>query len=104
MAINASSAMAATDQGKAVDIPVGRAAGLPAGVPHRWQNLAPGVSGARQAAHAAPCRGAAQFAQKFPVPSVPQLGQTMPKLSSCDSGLVICDWPKFRVPSHGSLS
>jgi hypothetical protein len=37
--------------------------------------LAPGVSGARQAEHAAPARGAPQLAQNFPDAAEPQEGQ-----------------------------
>ena len=70
--------MAATAHGSALPPPRAGAAALPrapAAVPHRWQNLAPAVSGARQAAQVAPCSDAPQFAQKCPPPAVPQLGQ-----------------------------
>ena len=43
----------------------------PAGAPQRWQNFAPGVSGARHELQAAPCNGAPQFAQNFPNAAAP---------------------------------
>lgn len=43
------------------------AAAADAGAPHLWQNLAPGVSGAPQLAHAAPVSGAPQLEQNFPL-------------------------------------
>jgi hypothetical protein len=42
-----------------------------AGVPHRWQNLAPGVREAPQAPHVAPASGAPQLEQNFPLAGVP---------------------------------
>ena len=43
-----------------------------AGVPQRWQNLAPGVRDAPHAAHAAPASGAPQLEQNFPLAGLPQ--------------------------------
>src|SRR5512138_1934103 len=69
-AISATSAIAATAHGRADPSPrsTGRArrdsdAVAVAGVPQRWQNLAPGVSGVWQAAHCAPASGAPQLEQ-----------------------------------------
>jgi hypothetical protein len=53
------------------------AAPIPAGVPHRWQNFAPGVSGTRHDAQTAPCRGAPQLAQNLPEAGAAQLGQVV---------------------------
>ena len=70
--------MAATAHGKAwvtppcADRPAGAAA--PAGLPQRWQNRAPRVSGARHAAQAAPSSGAPQLEQNFPEAAEPQAG------------------------------
>jgi len=74
--------MAATAQGRADADAAGRvslaAMGRdPTAVPQRWQNFAPGVSGAAHDAHVAPASGAAQFEQNFPVPGVPHAGQTI---------------------------
>jgi hypothetical protein len=74
-ATSARSAIAATAHGRAFEPPSARpAAAAPAGVPQRWQNLAPGVRGARQDEHAAPASGAPQLAQNFPSATAPQDG------------------------------
>jgi hypothetical protein len=73
--MSATSAIAATPQGSEVDNVVrGAVAAAPAGVPHRWQNLAPGVSGAEHAPHVAPASDAPQFEQNLPTVSAPQVG------------------------------
>src|SRR5215472_3588203 len=71
--MSATSAMAATAHGSAEPKPRSpltaraRASALaPAGVPHRWQNFAPGVKAVPQATHSAPASGAPQFEQNFP--------------------------------------
>jgi len=46
-----------------------------AGVPQRWQNLAPGVSAVWQAAHVAPASGAPQLEQNLPVAGEWHAGQ-----------------------------
>jgi len=72
--------MPATDHGSAFPNPEGRCAregAAPTGVPHRWQNFAPGVSRARHATHDAPRSGAPQFAQNFPLDSAPQEEQVV---------------------------
>src|SRR5687767_9421369 len=76
-AMSASSAIPATAQGSALPTPSARGVGAfsPTGVPHRWQNLAPGVSDARHVAHATPCSGVPQLAQNRPLASAPQDGQ-----------------------------
>lgn len=49
----------------------------PAGVPHRWQNFAPGVSAERQPEQVAPESEAPQVAQKCPAAGDPQAGQVV---------------------------
>lgn len=44
-------------------------------MPQRWQNFAPGVSGAPQVEQVAPSSGAPQLAQKRPEAGAEQLGQ-----------------------------
>jgi hypothetical protein len=44
-------------------------------VPQRWQNRAPGVSGAEQVAQLAPARAVPQVEQKRPAAGVPHEGQ-----------------------------
>jgi hypothetical protein len=44
-------------------------------VPHRWQNFAPGLSGAAHDAQVAPASGEPQLAQYRPVAGAPQAGQ-----------------------------
>ena len=46
-----------------------------AGVPQRWQNLAPGVNAVWQAAHCAPASGAPQLEQYLPVAGDWHVGQ-----------------------------
>ena len=46
----------------------------PAGVPHRWQKRAPGVSGAAHAAHVAPASAVPQLEQKRPAAGAPHEG------------------------------
>jgi hypothetical protein len=48
---------------------------MPAGVPHRWQKRAPGVSGAAQLPQTAPASAVPQLEQKRPVAAAPQDGQ-----------------------------
>ena len=70
--------MAVTAHGMAFPIPDVRVPGLvPAGVPHRWQKRAPGVSGAAQLPQVAPASAVPQLEQKRPVAVVPQEGQTV---------------------------
>ncbi|HET7551374.1 MAG TPA: hypothetical protein VFK04_08785 [Gemmatimonadaceae bacterium] len=76
--------MPATAQGSAAGKPLGSAcavgvgaAAAPAGVPQRWQNFAPGVSGTRQVEQTAPSSGAPQLAQKRPDAGAAQLGQVV---------------------------
>jgi hypothetical protein len=45
----------------------------PTGVPHRWQNFAPGESGALQAAHDDAVTGAPHSVQKRPLTAAPHL-------------------------------
>jgi hypothetical protein len=78
-ATSATSAIAATLHGSALENPRCSVAltvppvpaAAPAGVPHRWQNFAPGVSGAPHDAQAEPANGAPQLEQNFPVDSTP---------------------------------
>jgi hypothetical protein len=78
--------MPATAQGSAAGKPLGSAcavtpaagaAAAPAGVPQRWQNFAPGVSGTRQVEQTAPSSGAPQLAQKRPEAGAEQFGQVV---------------------------
>ena len=70
------SASAATAQGSALASPRELAdEGAPAGVPHRWQKRAPGVSAAEQVAHEAPARVVPQLEQNRPVAGAPHAGQ-----------------------------
>ena len=48
-----------------------------AGVPQRWQNLAPGVNAVWQTAHCAPASGAPQLEQYFPVADDWHAGQVV---------------------------
>src|SRR6476660_9947326 len=65
IANRARKASAATIQGSALvlDSRVAVGAAAPTAVPQRWQNLAPGLSSAEQAAHVAPASGAPQEEQ-----------------------------------------
>src|SRR5688572_26342728 len=75
-AVSDTSASAATAQGNALANPRERADdGAPAGVPHRWQKRAPGVSAAEQVAQMAPARAVPQLEQKRPVAGAPHAGQ-----------------------------
>jgi hypothetical protein len=58
----------------------------PAGDPQRWQNLAPGVSGAPHAAQVAPASGAAQFEQNFPVAEAPHEGHRVVASDAVEGG------------------
>ena len=70
------SASAATAHGSALAKPRdGAAEGAPDGVPHRWQNRAPGVSVAAQVEQEAPASAVPQLEQKRPEADAPQLGQ-----------------------------
>ena len=62
----AGAAVAAAARGAAAD---------PTVVPHRWQNLAPGVSRALQLPQCTPRRAAPHSLQNFPWEVAPQLGQ-----------------------------
>jgi hypothetical protein len=46
----------------------------PAAVPQRWQNFAPGDSGAAHEPHVAPAKGVPQFEQNLPVDAAPHDG------------------------------
>jgi hypothetical protein len=75
-AVRETSASAATAQGSALAKPRdGAAEGAPDGVPQRWQNRAPGVSGAEQVEQLAPASAVPQLEQKRPEADAPQLGQ-----------------------------
>ena len=75
-AVSETSASAATAQGSALANPRDRALdGAPAGVPHRWQNRAPGVSDAEQVAQVAPASALPQLEQKRPEAGAPHEGQ-----------------------------
>ena len=69
--------MSATAQGRGSREPAGRGATAPIGVPHRWQNLAPGDSDALQAPQVAPLSDAPQLAQNCPAAEAPQAGQVV---------------------------
>ena len=66
--------MAATVHGSTAEKPRDAAAAEPAGVPHRWQKRAPGVSGAEQVPHVAPSRAVPQLEQKRPDAGAPHDG------------------------------
>ena len=68
------SAMAATTHGSTAEKPRVDTAAEPAGVPHRWQKRAPGVSGAEHVPHVAPSRAVPQLEQKRPDAGAPQEG------------------------------
>ena len=75
-AVRETSARAATPHGNALAKPRdGAADGAPEGVPHRWQNRAPGVSVAAQVEQVAPASAVPQLEQKRPEADAPQLGQ-----------------------------
>src|SRR5512138_920107 len=75
-AVSETSARAATAQGSALAKPRDCAIeGAPAGVPHRWQKRAPGVSDAEQVAHVAPASAVPQLEQKRPEAGAPHAGQ-----------------------------
>src|SRR5687767_11967497 len=73
--------MAANAHGRAVaprdSAPPAAGAAAPAARPQRWQNLAPGVSGARQPPQSAPSTGAPHCAQNRPSTWAEQLGQVV---------------------------
>jgi hypothetical protein len=74
-AINATRAIAATAHGNDDEkLRSSRVAWL-AGVPHRWQNFAPGVSCAPQDAQATPTTAAPQAEQNLPFAAAPHDGQ-----------------------------
>jgi len=50
---------------------------VPTGVPHLWQNLAPGVRSAWQVAHFPPASAAPHSLQNLPRADAPQLGQVI---------------------------
>jgi hypothetical protein len=90
-AIIARSAIPAIAQGSAPAKPrcsVGRSA--PAGVPQRWQNFAPAVSGAPHAAQFAAASVAPQLEQNFPEAAVWQEGQST-VADGAPSGGVECE-------------
>src|SRR5688500_1888591 len=77
IAKSARKARAATIHGSGlVVVGVRTAAAAPAGAPQRWQNFAPTDSSAPHETHVAPARGEPQLAQKRPLASAPQVGQT----------------------------
>ena len=68
--------MAATAQGSAeLKLRWSRGASEPAGVPQRWQNLAPGASAAPHAAQFVVTSVAPQFEQNLPEACLPHDGQ-----------------------------
>jgi hypothetical protein len=76
--------MAATPQGSAEEKLRGSlppsapaAPAAPAGVPQRWQNLAPGDNGAAHEPQTAPAKDAPQLEQNFPEALVWQAGQVV---------------------------
>ena len=82
--MSASNAMAATAHGTADEMVLASAEaaglkatgiGVPAAVPQRWQNRAPGVRRERQPEHVASPSAAPHSEQKRPVTDAPQLGQ-----------------------------
>ena len=72
-------AIRATAQGSGSRPTLGTVAGAwaPAGVPHRWQNFAPGVREVRHPPQVAPESDAPQEAQNWPDAEAPQAGQLM---------------------------
>ncbi|HVZ76984.1 MAG TPA: hypothetical protein VG818_03285 [Gemmatimonadaceae bacterium] len=80
--------MAATAHGSALPDPSDAGAVAPTAVPQRWQNFAPGESGVRQEAQAAPASGAPQLEQNFPDAAVeaPQRGQVAAEEDSVMQG------------------
>ena len=78
--MSATSAIAATLQGRTFEPPLAsiRTGDTPAAVPHRWQNLAPGVRSDRHPAHTAPSIAAPHSAQNRPLAGAEQLGQRRP--------------------------
>jgi hypothetical protein len=84
-AMSATSAMAATAQGSADEKLRGSfVPSAPAGVPHRWQNLAPMLSGAPQLPHVAPASEPPQFEQNLPDACVRQFGHVC--VASAEAG------------------
>ena len=82
-AMSATSAIAATAHGSAEEkLRSSRCTSEPAGVPQRWQNLAPGASDALQAAHVEAARVAPQFEQNLPDACSPQDGQATRAVAS----------------------
>ncbi len=90
IAIVAKSAIAITDQRMASEDPdvFGGATsdvvtpGKATGVPHRWQNLAPGASSALQAPQATAPSGEPQDEQNRPEAGAPQFGQGLEAVGS----------------------
>ena len=60
-----------------------------AGVPQRWQNLAPGVNVVWQAEHCAPASGAPQLEQYLPVAGDWQAGQVGAVIGEVEAGPVM---------------
>ena len=97
-AMRATSAMPATAHGAAAAMPVaaGAAAAVaaaclapclppaPVGVPHLWQNFAPGGRSAPHSAHFPPLSVAPQLEQKRPLAGWPQFGQGAVVLAGFD--------------------
>jgi len=75
MAKSARKASAATIHGSELVFVSRGVVVVPTAVPQRWQNLAPGLSGAAHDAQGAPASGAPQFAQYRPLAAVPQEAQ-----------------------------
>jgi hypothetical protein len=74
-AINATNVIAATPHGRADEKLRSSRAARPAGVPHRWQNFAPGVSCAPQDVLATPTIAAPHAEQNLPLAAAPHDGQ-----------------------------
>jgi hypothetical protein len=89
IANSARNASAATIQGKEFVRDSRGGFAVPTAAPHRWQNLAPGVSCAEHDAHDAPASAAPQFAQYRPLPSVPQDAQVVGESGEAEVGDVM---------------
>src|SRR5215831_4173264 len=74
-AMSATKAIAATPHGNADEKLRSSRAAWPAGVPHRWQNFAPGESAVPQAAQVTPTRAAPHAEQNLPFAAAPHDGQ-----------------------------
>ncbi|GLC25575.1 hypothetical protein rosag_20880 [Roseisolibacter agri] len=94
IAATASRATKATPQGSTLAAPAAApvrgaapvVGALPAARPQRWQNLAPGLSGAPQPTQTLASRGAPQVEQNRPVPAAPHAGQGTDWVAGADMG------------------